>query len=1219
MVGGARRAEGGPIDDIAVRILGPIEIERGGRLIELSGRRERAVVALLLVNAGRVVPLDRMTEDLWDGSPPASALTTLRGHVSRVRKALAGAGVDDLLVTKDAGYALRVDSVQLDSNEFESRAMEGRRLLADGDAEGASRSLGEALELWRGSPFGELGGSGFARAEVIRLEEAYKTAREDRIDADLLAGRHRELTAELDALVLDEPLRERLWGQRMLALYRSGRQADALRAYSELRTSLAEHLGISPSPALQQLEVSILCQDPVLDQVRPWDVPEAPPVAAVLEVAPVEPAGSELCPPPPLPPELHAGECDGLFVGRARELAQLDSAWARTRDGAAQRVFLAGEPGIGKTTLAGALASAAHADGAAVLLGRCDRDALTPYQPFVEALRRFVQSCAAGCLARQAPADLREVGRLVPDLAERMPGLAPLPAASEADRFALFEAVTSFLVTVSAAHPLVLVLDDLHWADKPTCLLLRHLVRRAPSARVLLLGTYRDVDLTSSPPLTEVLADLRREQAVERVQLRGLDEGEIGALVSAMAGEDLGADTSAVSTALHRETAGNPFFVREVVRHLQGSVGSPARWGGDVARSAGLPESVREVVGRRVDALSAVASGALALASVVGASFDVDTLEAVGELDPSEVLDAVDEATAAGLLVEVADRPGWYSFAHALIREVLYSSLSTARRMRVHRAVGEALEARTGSSAVSAQMLAHHFLEAGTAPDVQAKAVRYSQRASATAMQHLAYEEAVGYLEAALDVQGGAPEADPSSRVDLLLLLGHAHWRAGATATRETFERAAHEARALGDGERFARAVVGLGLDAGGFASSIRANEDLIRHIEEALGEVGTGDSELRVRLLSRLAIERYFTPEREDGAALCDEALAMAARLGDDRVRLVALHARAWATFAPSLPPAERLAQVSDITALAQAVGDGEMAYRAEVLRQQTLLEVGDLTGADASCARMEQLVSQLRMPRFAPWVRSYRATRAFLAGQLAEADRLATEALEEAVERGTDTEAALALIGGQQMAVRIHRDGLEPFAEALQAMVGDLGDQDVVRAMLPVLYRELGQRPEAAEAYRAAAARRAQVPRDATWLIYAWALGVSCRFADGGETARELYDELLPFADRWAVSTPSICFGPMSLALAGYASVLGWHDAALAHVETGLASARGEHTPVFVAAALLEQAEVLLARGEPDDRRHARAALNEAAHLGVSLSLTALLQRVRALGEQV
>lgn len=1218
MVGERCEEDARDIDNISVRILGPLEIERDGRLIELSGRRERAVLALLLVHAGQSVSLDRMTEDLWEGDPPASAVTTLRAHVSRVRKALASGGVDDLLVTHDAGYSVRVDAVCLDAAEFVAGAEEGRRLLEAGDADAAARRLRAALRLWRGAPFGDVGSSSFARAEVTRLEEAFKTAREDRIEADLVAGRHRELCAELDALVVEEPLRERLWGQRMLALYRSGRQAEALRAYTQLRTSLAEHLGILPSPALQQLEVAMLCQDPVLDapvRPRPPSAPE--PAGLGTAVGPIL-DDDEVCLPPPLPAELCTTDEDTVFVGREDELEHMERAWAKVEGGTAQRVFLAGEPGIGKTTLASAVAAHAAAGGGAVLLGRCDRDALTPYQPFVEALRRFVQTCSSGCLARQSTSDLREVGRLVPELAERVSGLQPRAPAEDADRFGLFEAVTAFLTTVAVAHPLVLVLDDLHWADKPTCLLLRHLVRRAPQAPILLLGTYRDVDLTADHPLTDVLADLRRESSVDRIHLGGLGEADIADLVTSMAGAGLGSAAPMVADTLRRETGGNPFFVREVVRHLQRSDAPPERWGHDLARGeAGLPESVREVVGRRISALSAKAAGALTLASVIGATFDLETLQAVGELDAIAVLDAVDEAAAAGIVVEVPRQPGWYAFSHSLIREVVYGSLSTARRLRLHRAVGEALEHRTGADAPSHQVLAHHFLEAGPSGDAQEKAILYSEWASSAAMEQLAYEEAVDYLERALEVQAQCDEPDPATRIDLLVLLGHAHWRIGTTMTTATFERAAEEARALGDGERFARAVVGLGLDAGGFAASIRANEDLIVLMEEALEGVGNEDSELRVRLLSRLAIERYFTPRRQEGRLLSAQALAIADRLEDPRARLVALHAQAWATFAPSEPPARRLDQVAEIAALAEQLGDHEMSYRAEVLRQQTLLEIGDVAGAEASVARMEQLVSDQRMPRFSPWVRSHRATGAFIAGRLEEADRLTVEALDDAMQRGTETEAALALIGGQQMAVRIYRDGLEPFAEALESMVDALDRQDVVVAMLPVLYLELDRPQEAQAAYKVAAARRALVPRDGTWLIYAWALGISCRVGDGTDWAEELYTELLPYADRWAVATPSICFGPISLGLAGYASCLGWHDAALAHAESGLASARAQSAPVFTAAALVVQAECLVSRAQPGDGEAARAALDEADPICDCLGLTTLAARSARLRE--
>ncbi len=1212
-------AEGVQIDDIAVRILGPIEIERAGQLLELTGRRERAVLALLLVRPGQVVSLHRMTDGVWDGHPPATAVTSLRSHVSRVRKALARVGLDALLATEADGYAMRVEGLRLDRVEFEQHAVAGRDLLATGHHDEAAARLGHALELWRGDPFGDVGGSAFALAEVTRLAEAYKTVREDRIDAELLRGRHRELIAELESLVVDEPVRERLWGQRMIALYRSGRQAEALRAYSELRTSLVEHLGILPSPALQQLEVAMLCQDPVLD-LGTRNLPAVQPAASTVVEPAVEPAveryaEAQPCLAPPLPAELHPEE-GTAFVGREAERQVVRRSWHGARSGTTHTVLVAGEPGIGKTTLAATLAAEAHAEGGAVLVGRCDRDALTPYQPFVEALRRFVETCDAGCLARQSLPDLRELGRLVPELTDRVPGLHPHGAAADADRFSLFEAVTGFLATVAVAHPLVLVLDDLHWADQPTCLLLRHVLRHAPNARLLVVGTYRDIDLTATHPLTDLLADLRRQEHVTRLLLRGLDHQEVAALVNAMAGTDLGEQRVLVADALQRETDGNPFFVRELVRHLQSTTASPDQWGEQLEHGeVGLPESIREVVGRRIGALALDAERTLTLAAVVGATFDLSTLEAVADTGEADVLDAIEDAVGAGLVIEVPDRPGTFAFSHALIREVAYGSLSTVRRLRLHRAVGEALEERAESGEVSHLVLAHHFLESGASGGAPAKAIFHSQRASAAAMEQLAYEEAAACLERALEVQAAAEQPDPLARVDLLDGLGHAQWRIGSPLTRATFEQAALEARALHDGWRFARAVVGLGLHSGGFASSIRADLELIELMEEALAGIGPDDSEPRARLLARLAIERYFTPLRADSRAIGDEAVAIAERLGDDRVRLVALHARAWAGFAPSVPPSERLLEVAEVADLAQRIGDREMAYLAEALRQQTLLEIGDLAGADGCCERMTLLVSELRMPRFAPWIRSYRATRAFLAGELDEADRLAEDALAEAMEIGADVDAALWLIGGQQLAVRMFRDGLEPFAGVLETMARDFPQQGSVIAMVPLLHRELGRDREVVDSYRVAASRRHDVSRDATWLIYAWALGVACRDAGGTSTAEELYDELLPYADRWAVSTPSICFGPMAYALSGYASVLGWHDAALAHVESGLASARSRHALLFIASGLVEQAEVLLARRAPDDRAQAMAALDEATHLGIGLGLTSLLRRVRGI----
>ncbi len=250
---------------VEFRILGPLEVVHQGRVVALGGSRERALLALLLLSANRVVSSERLAEDLWAGRPPEGANQALRVYMSRLRKSLREADGDGLLVTQPPGYLARVETDALDAARFESLLSEGREQAGKGDHQQAAATLSEALSLWRGPALADVADAPFARAEAARLEEARLSATEERIQADLACGRHGELVAELDALTRAHPLRERLWAQRMLALYRSGRQADALRSYQELRALLGEELGLEPSAALARLEGAILRHEPELD------------------------------------------------------------------------------------------------------------------------------------------------------------------------------------------------------------------------------------------------------------------------------------------------------------------------------------------------------------------------------------------------------------------------------------------------------------------------------------------------------------------------------------------------------------------------------------------------------------------------------------------------------------------------------------------------------------------------------------------------------------------------------------------------------------------------------------------------------------------------------------------------------------------------------------------------------------------------------------------
>ena len=396
------------------------------------------------------------------------------------------------------------------------------------------------------------------------------------------------------------------------------------------------------------------------------------------------------------------------FVGREDELVRLLGAWKEARAGRRRVFLLAGEPGVGKTRLAAEVARVAQDEGATVLWGRCDEELAVAYQPFSEALQTWSDS--ASDTERHLLLDDPDVIRLLPEADRRAPqGSTPLMSVSvdpEGERLRLFGAVAGFLRRLSADAPVALVLDDLHWATAPTLLLLRHLVRDPAPAPLLVIATYRDTDLDRSHPLADMLAGFRREPDVERVALGGLSESAVGEFVEATAGERLDTAGAELASALHQQSEGNPFFVGQLLRHLVESGGLAevdGRWRvtAPVDR-LGIPEGIREVVGRRLSRLSDAANQTLRTAAVMGREFDLRTLAAVSDgSDADAVLDHVEKAVAAHLVDEVRVAPDRFSFSHALVRQTLLTELTAARQARLHRRIGEALALQPGASAGS--------------------------------------------------------------------------------------------------------------------------------------------------------------------------------------------------------------------------------------------------------------------------------------------------------------------------------------------------------------------------------------------------------------------------------------------------------------------------------------------------------------------------------------
>ncbi len=467
----------------------------------------------------------------------------------------------------------------------------------------------------------------------------------------------------------------------------------------------------------------------------------------------------------PLPAPLMAGE-RLPFVGRDNLLDELRVQWKKARDGHRALVMLAGEPGIGKTRLAAEFARQIHAEGAQVLFGHADEETLLPYQPFVEAFHHVVRHTTAGDLQTLIADNGAEMSRLLPALHDHLPGL-PEPMRSEPDseRFRLFEAATEFTAALSAVAPVVLVLDDLHWADKPSLLLLHHLFHAPTDIGLLVVGTYRDTDLDRRHPLAETLADLRRLVQFERFAVGGLGEDDLTQFIDLVTGQEPPAD---FARAVLDQTEGNPFFIGEVLRHLieSGAISViDGEWVPTVElEELGIPEGVKEVIGRRVTRLSEDANAVLAVAAVAGRDFDLDVLDRVCELGEDRLLSAIDEAVTARLVVELPGTVARFHFAHALVRETLYDELTTARRVRMHRRIAQILEELHGDSDhPPLAQLAYHWFESASAADAVV-AVDYSRRAGAHTLSRLAYEEAVSHFERAIEALDLGETGDAATR-----------------------------------------------------------------------------------------------------------------------------------------------------------------------------------------------------------------------------------------------------------------------------------------------------------------------------------------------------------------------------------------------------------------------------------------------------------------------
>ena len=917
----------------------------------------------------------------------------------------------------------------------------------------------------------------------------------------------------------------------------------------------------------------------------------------------------------PLPPKLAGGE-QFQFVGRDAELDLVRRAWKEVADGAHRAVLLAGEPGVGKTRLAAEAARRAREDGAVVLFGRCDEDLGVPYQPFVEALRHQVDHSRPDDLAIRLGRHAGELARLVPDVADLVPGLSPpLAADPETEQYRLFDAVAGWLHATAVATGLVLVLDDLHWGARPTLLLLRHVLRDDSAGRVLLVGTYRDSELGRTHPLAEVLADLRREPGVERVTLRGLDLPGVEAFLESAAGHDLDESGKALAAAIHDETEGNPFFVSEVLRHLSETgvvYQRDGRWVSDVdPQEMGIPEGIREVVGRRLSALSNEANKVLSAASVIGPEFDVDLLRSVCSLENDVVLSAVEEATESRLLEDVPGGRLRGRFSHALVRATLYDELSLVRRVRLHRAVGEAIETlRAARLDEHAAELAHQFGRAA-ADGETTKAVTYCTRAGDLALAQLAHHQAADHFGEALDHLGD--DAAERDRAELLLKLGEAQRRAGDPAYRDTLLEAARRAQALGDAGLLAAAA--LANHRGFWSMAGTTDEERVAMLEAALATVGDDDPGTRARLLALIAQETTWSAAFERRVSLADEALALARRSGNPVVLGEVLVAWSLAVWAPSTI-GRRREIAAELTALAVHLPDSIAKVWALTLPSASAIEHADLESADAVLHGATELAERLGEPTGRWSIGYFRAGRAMVTGGIDEAERLATEALEIGMSASQDD--APMFFAAQLFAIRREQGRLEELIPAIEQVVVDYPGLPTWKSALAISYAESGGLNDAKGVLDKLTARDFDFPADVNRLVgLALSAEAAATVGDTGAAAA-LHALVLPFRDH-IVGIGLFWIGPVSYYLARTAWVAG--DVEAADIFFAEAAATNERLGAvsWLARTRMQWARHLLDARRPGDVARAAELLEQASAAATELGMTKVLADAEELRQRV
>ena len=885
-------------------------------------------------------------------------------------------------------------------------------------------------------------------------------------------------------------------------------------------------------------------------------------------------------------------------------MAQLRTGFARAFDHHGAMFLVTGEAGIGKTRLAEQLVREAEQHGAAVFWGQSvQAEGAPPYWPWVQILRSLVRDLGPPEFARLANPGLAQVLRVVPELRGQFPEIAPASIEDDAARFGIYDSVTQLLLQTAAKRPMVLVLEDLHWADAPSLVLLQLLAGALPHSSLMVIGTYRDRELAADHPLRTQFADYIRRGETTEVPVAGLADADASGLVRAVTAYE---PTEDLVRRLQAQTAGNPFFLKELARNLSDETDGPSQW----RTSADLvPEGVAAVLRRRIEGLSADCRQMLEVASVTGHVLELDVIETIIGIGLPRLLDLCDEAAGKGVIVTLGHG---YAFTHGLFRDTVYGGLSTARRSNLHRAVGVVLERRTTDGKVlPVGRLALHFVQAALADDsLRTKARGYAAAAGKQASDGLAYEEAARLFELALGVDG---PVELREQADLLLNLGRARYMAGDMLSAvDSARQAAVLGEQLHDSDLVARAALVV-RGVGGPGPS-----ELIRDLCERALRQPPNELALRIQLLSQMAVVMMQMGGVE-GEPRALESSAEAMRLAQDAIEpdviFAAIHARQMAVSGPD-GVEERLQLAQRTLNLAHDCGRPWIASWGHSWRADGLAQLGRLDEAEAELSELRRLAEELHEPRLRWNVSVADSWMALLRGRFEDARRFSEAALALGSKgQGPIAEfnhiahaAVLSFLVGPRQAdldasaayMGIHPELRQPLMLMRALMLAHMGRLDEIRAVLRPFVAMVpnGIRPAL------------------SWLPAITGIAEAAVAMGDTESAEVLYQALLPYS-AYNVATGA-GFGGFRGSVARHLGMLAtclakWDDAAR-HYEQAIAFESGMGAPPFEACTKVLYAEMLTRRGSQADLRYGRKLAMDGLAACQELGMQPWLERANA-----